>query len=157
MSKIKQTLQRLLNNLLTPRITALERNENAMKEEIKYCERIFDEITNSTKINLSDSKMKNHSDIDLLKTPYNNQVKPKNLQEQTKNVNRPFRSKTPVQSGRNVRNTSNNRLNKDGSAILNTKKKLENSNILTQKNSSRNNTNITSNGITTKSFVSSKS
>lgn len=156
MSKTKETLLRLLNNLLAPRIAALEKNEKAMTQELIYSEKLFDEISNTSKNNFFRYGIKNHSDIDLLKTPSHLNLKEKSKHESTKSISRPLRSKTPVHSGKTVRNTSNNNRNRQEANTIFIKKNLENSNLITQRNISRNNNNINTNNTITKSFASSK-
>ena len=52
MSKTKESLQKILSNLLASRLVALEKNENAMKLELMYCERLIKDVANSFKSNL---------------------------------------------------------------------------------------------------------
>jgi hypothetical protein len=158
MSTTKETLQRLLNKLLMPRIIELERTDAAFKADIQYCKKMIGEMSSPIKYpDYSDYKTRPFYDTELIKSPLNCSyalIKPKTNREIIKSVNRVSRSKTPIQQGNQIRKSSNNRLTKDRSGLIKTKKNtVDNSSttIISLKNSQINSTNTN----LTKSFISS--
>lgn len=158
MSTTNATLHKLLNQLLMPRILDLERTDAALKADIQYCKKMIGEMFSPIKYpDYSDYKTRPFNESELLKSPLNcsyGQIKPNTNRELIKSVNRVSRSKTPLLASNQTRKSSNNRLTKDRSGLLKTKKNIvENSSttILSIKNSQINNTNYN----LTKSFISS--
>ena len=134
MSKTKESLQKILSNLLASRLVALEKNENAMNLELMYCERLIKDVAKSFKSNLYLLEINSKTlDTELIKTPRTNKTQPRNIINQTKSINRASRSKTPQSSAQQERSNSNIRLKSERSLILNPRKNKENSSIMTKK------------------------
>ncbi len=158
MSTTKETLQRLFNKLLMPRILELERTDAAFQADVHYCKKMLGEMSSPIKYpDYSDYKTKPFNEAELLKSPLNcsyGLIKPKTNREIIKSVNRVSRSKTPIQQTNQIRKSSNNRLTKDRSGLIKSKKDtVDNSSttIISLKNTQIHSTNPN----LTKSFISS--